>query len=232
MDHVPGESICAPRIVLVVVALLPLLTPAPSARAGCSSDDDCKGSRVCVEGSCVEAAVADLVCQDSSECGGGEVCVASLCYPVLPGKEYILTSDPDASFTQQRLKTARGRLAAGFVVGLSGFGLTYAAMAARYSENVPAAYTFALVGIGLIGAGVPLASTGGKPAREAVRRMGLTPPNMATRVVAWAFWGVGLLVGGAGFGNGANMIHYGFIEEGLGHISMGASAAGVLGPSG
>ena len=50
---------------------------ASSAAAACGSDDQCKGDRVCIEGSCQPPPAK--ACNVDVECPGEQVCVASVC---------------------------------------------------------------------------------------------------------------------------------------------------------
>jgi hypothetical protein len=227
----PAVSSALPAA-LVAAVLLGLLSPSLHAHAQCETDDDCKGDRICEAGVCVEAGE----CREDRDCGGGEVCVEGSCERVHPDKVYLLRSDPDASYALGRVKVARTRIALGMVLGFSGLGLGYGSWGVRLgtpvgseADAIPGVYAFSIAGVALVAAGIPIASTGGPAARQAMGRLGLSPPGAGTRVVAWIFYGSALLAGGIGLAASARVISLGYVAEGVQQATMVGPVAGVLG---
>jgi hypothetical protein len=65
------------RTLVAVGIVTSSLSLAPTARAGCDTDNDCKGDRICVESAC--AAPPPASCSKDVDCAGDQVCSDGFC---------------------------------------------------------------------------------------------------------------------------------------------------------
>jgi hypothetical protein len=66
------------RVIVGVCVALAVVVGLPAVALACTSDNDCKGDRVCEAGVCV-AAAAPAACTSDKECPGDQICQAQSC---------------------------------------------------------------------------------------------------------------------------------------------------------
>lgn len=159
------------------VVALSLLTVAPPVFAGCETDMDCKGDRVCEQGACVDPAPA--------------------AGPATPAFDARSASAPSArgltDLQRLELRRARGKATVGYV----GAGLTAALGAVTLATWEETGTAMAFGSAALLAASVtaPVAASGGSQARRVAREAGGYPPGAGLPVVAWIGYGLAVANG-------------------------------------
>lgn len=89
--------------------------------AQCSKDTDCKGNRICVQGTCVNAPASVHNCGKDAECSGDSICKNGQCAPPEAAAPAPVQA-PAAQVSQQALETRqapKGLMSRNFEVGIT-----------------------------------------------------------------------------------------------------------------